>query len=262
MRTACAAALVGALAVSAAAQTPSAILAPTGTLRAVFLGDNPVHGRVDPKTGVAGGTVPDLVRELAHRLNVPFTVVPAPNAAGVIAALKDGSADIGFLAYDESRAREVDFGAPFVVMHNSYLVPAGSAIQHSRDVDRAGVTVAAVKGQTQELFVSSHLRNARIQLFPAMPPQGEVERLLGSGEVNVFAINRQRALDAQAASGTKLRALADSFLDVDQCFVVPKGNTARLAPIASFVADMRASGFIRQSIERAGVNGVDVAAAR
>jgi hypothetical protein len=95
-----------------------------------------------------------------------------------------------------------------------------------------------------------------------MPPQAEVERLLGSREVDVFAINRQRALDAQAASGSKLRALADSFLDVDQCFVVPKGNTARLAPIASFVADVRASGFIRQSIERAGVNGVDVAAAQ
>ena len=43
-------------------QSPASVLAPTGTLRAVFLGSNPVHGRVDAKTGVPTGPVPDLVR--------------------------------------------------------------------------------------------------------------------------------------------------------------------------------------------------------
>ena len=259
MRIVTASLVAALLSVSLAAQSPSATLAPTGTLRAVFLGSNPVHGRVDPKTGAAAGTVPDLVKEMARRLSVPFAVVPAPDAAGVIGALKSGTADIGFLAYDETRAREVDFGAPFVVMHNSYLVGAGSAIQRSGDVDRANVTVAAVKGQTQELFVSSHLKSARLRIFPTMPAQAEVERLLTSGEVDAFAINRQRSLDAQAASASKLRALADSFLDVDQCFVVAKGDRAKLGPIEAFVADTRASGFIKSSIERAGVAGVDVA---
>jgi polar amino acid transport system substrate-binding protein len=255
--TACLAASL--LAIPAAAQSPSATLAPTGTLRAVFLGSNPVHGRVDPKTGATSGTVPDLVKEMARQIAVPFAVVPAPDAAGVIAALKNGTADIGFLAYDETRAREVDFGAPFVVMHNSYLVGAGSAIQRSGDVDRANVTVAAVKGQTQELFVSSHLKSARLRIFPTMPPPAEVERLLTSGEVDAFAINRQRSLDAQAASASKLRALADSFLDVDQCFVVAKGDRGKLGFIDAFVAETRASGFIQSSVERAGVAGVDVA---
>ena len=144
-------------------------------------------------------------------------------------------------------------------MHNSYLVGAASAIQRSGDVDRANVTVAAVKGQTQELFVSSHLKNARLRIFPTMPAQAEVERLLRSGEVDAFAINRQRSLDAQAASASKLRALADSFLEVDQCFVVAKGDRGKLGPIEAFVADARASGFIKSSVERAGVAGVDVA---
>ena len=49
-------------------QSPAATLAPTGTLRAVFLGGNPVQGRVDPKTGAVSGTVPDLAKELARRL--------------------------------------------------------------------------------------------------------------------------------------------------------------------------------------------------
>jgi polar amino acid transport system substrate-binding protein len=161
-----------------AAQSPSATLAPTGTLRAVFLGTNPVHGRVDPKTGEATGVVPDLVKELARRLGVRNAVIAKPDAAAVIDALKNHTADIGFLAYDESRAREVDFGAAFLVMFNSYVVRANSQIQKSSDVDRAGIKVAAVKGQTQELFVSSHLKNAQVRIFQTMPPQTELEALL------------------------------------------------------------------------------------
>jgi polar amino acid transport system substrate-binding protein len=245
------------LAAPVAAQTPSATLAPTGTLRAVFLGGNPVQGRVDAKTGIATGTVPDLVRELARKLAVPYVITSAPDARGVIDAVKNRTADVGFLAYDETRAQEVDFGAAFAVMLNSYLVPAGSPIQKSADVDRAGVRVGAVKGQSQELFVSSHMKNAQVRLFQTVPPQAELETLLASKEVDVFAINRQRSLEAQAASGSRLRALSDSFLEVDQSFVVEKGASAKLQLIELFVAEVRDSGFIKASIERAKVSGVE-----
>jgi polar amino acid transport system substrate-binding protein len=244
--------------VRAAAQSPSATLAPTGRLRAAFLAGNPVQGRVDAQTGAASGTVPDLVKELARTLGVPYTIIPAQDAKGVIDALRNQTADIGFLAYDETRAREVDFGAAFVVMFNSYLVRANSPIQRSADVDRAGVTVAAVKGQTQELFVSGHLKAANVRVFQTMPAQPELETLLTSGEVDAFAINRQRSLDAQAASGAKLRALSDSFLEVDQSFVVEKGNRAKLEAIEKFVDEVRTSGFIKSSIERARLTGIDV----
>jgi polar amino acid transport system substrate-binding protein len=246
------------LSASVAAQAPSVTLAPTGTLRAVFLGGNPVQGRVDAQTGTMTGPVPDLVKELARKLGVPYTILPAQNARNVIDALKDQSADIGFLAYDETRAREVEFGAPFLVMFNSYLVSATSSIQRSADVDRAGVTVAAVKGQTQELFVSSHLKNANVRVLATMPGQPELERVLMSGEVDAFAINRQRSLEAQAESGGRLRALPDNFLEVDQCFVVEKGNRAKLDAIEQFVNEVRVSGFIKSSMERARLTGVDV----
>ncbi|RPH60834.1 MAG: hypothetical protein EHM89_08255, partial [Acidobacteria bacterium] len=163
MRSAIILVLIGLSSVRATAQSSSATLAPTGSLRAVFLAGNPVQGRVDAETGAASGTVPDLVRELARKLGVPYTIIPAQDAKGVIDALRNQTADIGFLAYDETRAREVDFGAAFVVMFNSYLVRANSPIQRSADVDRTGVTVAAVKGQTQELFVSGHLKADKVR---------------------------------------------------------------------------------------------------
>ena len=241
------------------APSASAVLAPTGTLRAVLLGLNPVQGRIDPQTAKALGPVPDLVEALAKRIGVPFAITSAPNAGGIVAALNTGQADIGFLAYDETRARDVDFGAAFVVMFNSYLVRGDSPLQRTPDVDRAGVTVAAVRGQTQELFVSSHLKAAKLRIFEAMPPQAEVERLLLGREVDAFAINRQRSIEAEAASGRRLRVLPDSFLAVDQSFVIRKGDRAKMPLIAKFVDEAKRSGMIRSSIDRAGLLGVDVA---
>jgi polar amino acid transport system substrate-binding protein len=241
------------------AQSPAtATLAPTGTLRAVFLGTNPVHARVDPRTGIPDGPVPDLVRELARTLSVPHTIEAAPNAAGVIKRLTDQTADIGFLAYDEARAREVEFGPAFVIMFNSYLVRADSTLQRSSDVDRPGLKVGAVKGQTQQLFVSSHLERATVKVFEAMPTGAELEEIFARGEVDAFAVNRQRALEAEAASRT-LRALPDSFSEVEQCFVVRKGERSKLEHLERFVDNVRTSGFIKRSIERARLAGVDVA---
>jgi polar amino acid transport system substrate-binding protein len=262
MRYAMLALLASLVGSTAAAQSPSSALAPTGTLRAAFLGLNPVHGHVDPQTGVASGLVPDLIKELAATLGVPYDIRPAQDAAGVIRDVKSGAADIGVLAYDEARAQEVDFGAAFAVMHNSYLVRADSALQQSADIDRPGLTVAAVRGQTQELFVSSHMKSARVRVFATMPPPAEVEQLLTSGDVDAFAVNRQRALQAAAGAPGRLRALPDSFSEVDQSFIVNTGDRAKLDAIARFVDDMRASGFIKAAIERAKIAGVDVAPAR
>jgi polar amino acid transport system substrate-binding protein len=236
--------------------SPAAAMAPTGTLRAIFLGLNPVQGRIDARSGKALGPVPELVEALAGRLGVPFAIASAPNAGAIVAALNTRDADIGFLAYDVARARDVDFGAAFMVMFNSYLVRNDSPLKQTTDVDREGVTVAAVRGQTQELFVSSHLKNAKVRVFETMPPQAEVERLLLGREVDAFAINRQRAIEAEATSVRKLRSLADSFLAVDQCFVVRKGDREKLPLIASFVENARTSGLTRSAIERAGLIGV------
>src|SRR5215472_5593158 len=99
----------------------AADLAPTGTLRAAFLRTNPVQGRIDPQTKSVSGPVADLVQELARRLGVPYTIIPAADAREVIDDLNMHTADIGFLAYDAPRAAEVDFSRPYALMQNSYI---------------------------------------------------------------------------------------------------------------------------------------------
>ena len=227
-------------------------LAPTGTLRAAFLGANPVQGRVDPVTGAVTGPVADLVQELAKRLGVPYRMIASANAAAVIGHLKDRSADIGFLAYEASRAAEVDFAGPYAVMLNSYVVANGSPLGKSTEADRAGLTIGAVKGQAQELFLSSQLKNARVRVFDRQPPQPEMEALFRTGELSAFAMNRQRALELDKGS-SELRALPDSFLEVVQAFIVLKGDSWKRTALDSFATEMRSSGFVKASLEKAGL---------
>lgn len=231
-------------------------LAPTGTLRAVFLGGNPVQGRIDPNTGEATGPAPDLVRELARRLGVPFAIAGVPDAAAVIDRVKSGRADIGFLAYEAARAAQVDFSVPYLLMQNAYLVRADSPIRTSADVDRPGVTVAAVLGQSQQIWVSANLARARVRVLPQMPPDAKVVELLARGDIDAFAANRQRMEDA-ARGSPRVRVLPDDFLVVGQAIVVAKGS-AQLAEVNRFVADVVASGFVKASIERARLGGVQV----
>jgi polar amino acid transport system substrate-binding protein len=236
----------------------AADLAPTGTLRATFLGDNPVQGKVDAATGAITGPVAELVKELARRLNVPYTILPAPNARAVIDTLKAHKADIGFLAYDAERAVEVDFSRSYALMHSSYLVRADSKVKTSADADRQGMRVGAVKGQSQQTYLSGNLKAATVKVFETTPPQAELERLLLNGEIDAFGANRQRMVEA-AALAPKLRVLPDDFMVAGQAIVVEKGNPARLEELNRFLGDVRSSGFVKTSLERANLSGVDTA---
>jgi polar amino acid transport system substrate-binding protein len=233
-------------------------LAPTGTLRAAFLATNPVQGRVDPQTGAITGPVADLIRELAGRLHVPYTLLPVPDAAAVIDSVNSRKADIGFLAYEAARAAQVDFTDPYALMANAYAVRADSSIKRSADVDRAGVTIGAVKGQSQEIYVSGNIKNARVQVLPVMPANDVVAGMLAGGELDAFAANRQR-MEELARTSTKVRVLPDNFLMIGQAMVVEKGNRSSLDELNRFLADVRASGFVKTSLDRAKLVGMEVA---
>lgn len=233
-------------------------LAPTGTLRVAFLGSNPVQGRIDATTGVISGPVAELVPELARRLGVPFRIVPVADAAALITAVRTGTVDVGLLAIEAERATQVDFSIPYALMGNAYLVRADSVMVRSEDVDRDGVTVAAVRGQSQQVYVSEHLRRARVRMLPQVPPGDEIVRLLTSREVDAFAANRQRMEDAARLS-SQVRVLADNFSVIPQALVVRKGEAVSLAALDRFIADALASGLVASTLQRSRLAGVEVA---
>jgi len=252
----------GAFLATAWMQNSPTLLAPTGTLRAAFLGTNPVHARVDAKTGEVSGPVRDLTQELARRLGVPYTMIPAADAKAVVGHVQGGTADIGFLAYEEARAKEVDFAGGFAMMPLTYVVRADSVLQKPADADRAGVRVGAVKGQTPEIYVSANLKQARVRVFDTTPPDAELQRLLVAGEIDAFALNVQRGTDLVTSSKSAVRMLPGSFFEVEQAFVVKKGDPQKVEMIRRFVDEVRASGFIKGALDRAKLAGVTVAPGR
>ncbi len=246
------------LAAPASAADAKTDLAPTGTLRGIFLGGNPVQGVRNSATGEYSGAVPDMLKEIARKLGVPYQLIPGANAKAVIDAVNGHTADIGFLAYDESRGRVVDFSAPFYLMFNAYLVCADSPFQTSADVDRPGVKVGATTGQTQQIFLSETLKNARVVLMQETPAEPEMVRMLETGAVDAFGQNRERT-EAVAAKYLKVRAMRDNFSDVGQSIVVEKGDKVKLPHLNRMISEAISSGMVKASLERAKLAGVGAA---
>jgi polar amino acid transport system substrate-binding protein len=242
----------------AAWATAAQRLLPTGKLRVAFLGTNPVQGRIDPQTTQVIGPVGDLTPALARRLGVPFEITPLPNAASVITAVNDGRIDVGYLAFERERAAQVDYTEPYARMGNAYLVLASGPIQHSADVDRDGVVVGAVRGQSQQAWVSEQLRRARIEMVADVPPYPELVGMLTGGRIQAFAANRQRMEDT-AKTDSRVRVLPDNFSTIPQAMVVRKGAAALLAELNRFVADSSTMTLVRESLARAHLSGVQPA---
>jgi len=254
MRSAAVAVLV---LVAACAGSADRSLAPAGTLRAVFLRSNPVQGSIDAKTGEARGPAAEISQALAKRLGVPVDVRGVAGPGAVIAAMRKGEADIGFLAFDPARAAEVDYSIQYALVQATYIALAASPLRTTADVDRPGVRIGVAGDDSSALFLSRTLKSATL----VHNPGGNVDKavqMLRAGEIDVYGANRQR-LNEAAKRIPDLRLFPDNFYGVGQAVVVAKGNGALLAEVNRTIAEAKASGLIAGAIARAGLAGVDVA---
>ena len=197
-------------------------LAPTGTMRATFLEGNPVQGRLDKASGVISGPVADLVSQLARRLGVGFRITPSADPRAIMDRINAHTADIAFLAIDPTRAKEVDFSQPYSLAYNSYIVLAGSNIQNAQDVDRPGMRVAAVRGDSGELYLGRTLKQAELRSVTGLNPE-TAQKMLAAGEIDAYATNRQR-LTEMAERFPGLRVLTDNFYAVEQAIEIGRAS--------------------------------------
>jgi polar amino acid transport system substrate-binding protein len=252
---------IAALALLAASPAPAddlvKSLAPTGTLRAVYIAANPVQASVDPATKEVRGPGAEIARELAKRAGVPVTITGVRGADGVLEAMKTGTADIGFLAFDAARAVQVDFSQNYALAQNSYLVAETSPIRAVADADRAGVRIGVGLRDAGDYFLTRTLRHAELKRNEGGIGDATVKALLAS-ELDAYAGNRMRLHEA-AQKTPGLRLVPDNFYGVEQAVIVPKGEAARLAMVNRFLDEARASGLIAGAIARVGLVGVDVA---
>jgi polar amino acid transport system substrate-binding protein len=172
----------------------------------------------------------------------------------MVEGLKAGAWDIAFLAIDPGRADQLSFTAPYVEIEGTYLLPASSPVRAIADVDRDGVRVGVSAQSAYDLFLTRSLKHA--QLVRGPDPKAAFELILQS-KVDVVAGVRQH-LVAHAAELPGSRVMDDRFMAIQQALGIPKGRDAGVEYLRAFIDDVKASGFVAQAIEKAGVRGVSV----
>jgi len=240
-----------------AAEAADVMIAPTGKLRAVFLGGNPAQGIQNRITGEVEGVVGDLTRELGKRVGVPVAITPVAGVQAVIEAVRDGRADIGFIAYDQSRAGTVQFSQTYMLVKQTFLVLKESPLRSVEELDRPGLKIGAGRGDSIALFIRRNFERATI-VEGTDPSPATAMRLLSDRAVDAFGGNRQR-LTTVAREDPDYRVLDGDIFGVPQAIIVPKGKPSALIAVNRFIDDMRASEFIKAAIERSGIIGVEVA---
>jgi polar amino acid transport system substrate-binding protein len=223
-----------------AAEAADVMIAPTGTLRAVYLGGNPAQGIQNTITGEVRGVVGDLTRELGKR------ITPVAGVQAVIEAVRDGRADIGFIAYDASRTGTVEFSQTYMLVKQTFLVLKDSALRTVEDLDRPGVKVGAGRGDSIALFIRRNFERATI-VEGADPSPATAKQMLSSKAVDAFGGNRQR-LTTVAREDADYRVLEGDIFGVPQAIIVPKGKPSALIAVNRFIDEMRASEFLAASI--------------
>ena len=232
--------------------------APTGTLRASINLGNPILANRDAATGEPLGVSVDLARALAERLSVALELVVFDAAGKSVEAVSDERADFGFFAVDPLRGEKIAFTAPYVLIEGFYLVHDESPIRSNAEVDHAHNRVTVGKGSAYDLFLTRELKQAQIVRAPTS--QAVVQTFLEQGLEVAAGVKQQ--LEADAAKAAGLRLLGERFMVIQQAMGLPKTRGAAAAALLrDFVEQMKASGFVAESLKRHGIAGASVAPA-
>ncbi|KGN37026.1 transporter substrate-binding domain-containing protein [Knoellia subterranea] len=219
-------------------------LAPTGVLRASINLGNAVltNGSFDEPAGISI----DIAHELAGRLGVPVELVLWDAARKSVDAVRDGVADVCFLAVDPVRAEALAFTAPYVLIEGAYAVRSDSPLRSACDVDQSGVRVGVKLGSAYDLHLSRALTAAEV--------------VRGSGGVHVFdeqgtevAAGIRQPIEAYVEAHPGLRVLDGAFMQIPQAVAVSRRlSDATVEWVRTVVVELIDTGWVADALARHG----------
>lgn len=215
-------------------------LCPSGSLRAVINLGNPVLAQGTPESP-AGVTV-DIARELATRLGVDLEVTTVDAARHAYAALVDGTADVGFLAIEPAREKGARFTTPYVEIEGVYA--ARDAALALDDVDRPETSIAVREGSAYDLYLSRTITHASIL-------RGDEAEAVFEEGADVLAGVRQPV--TAYAQEHDLTVIEPAFQAIRQAVAISRKQSETVSEeLTTFVEELKDSGFVAASLERAG----------
>jgi polar amino acid transport system substrate-binding protein len=231
-------------------------IAPTGCLRAALNMANPVLAASHTASERPAGVTIDLARELARRLSLPVEFIECPVPADAAAAVGQGRADIGFLAIDPERAKQLYFAGAYVEIEGCYLVRQASTLQSVDQVDVPGRQVVVGLDTAYELYLRRHFKRGTLVKIDAI--QNVVHAMLERNVEVGAGVRQQLEGDAKRIPG--LRLLPGSFMKIRQAMMMPLARSpAARALLDAFTRDVLATGFVQGALERHGIEGARVA---
>ena len=214
----------------------------------------------DAATGAVRGLGPgvvmlDIARELAARLGAKLLIVEQPTPRAALDCIKAGGCEFAFLGIEPSRAAEIDFTPAVFQFDYSFLVPAGSALRHFADVDRAGIRIAVVRNHASTMALTRMVKHAELVGFD-LPD--DTFTALRDGKADAFAAPRQILVEySERLPGSRV---LDQGYGVNRVGIaVAKHRQGLLSYLAEYVEDVKASGLIERLIAEAGLRGFAVA---
>jgi polar amino acid transport system substrate-binding protein len=228
--------------------------APSGTLRAAINLGNPILANKDA-SGQPFGVSVDMARELGKRLGVPVELVIFSAAGKVVEAVKAAQVDVAFVAIDPVRGADMGQTAPYVMIEGAYMVAIDSPIKTNADVDKLGNRIVVGQGSAYDLYLTRELKAATIVRSQSSPT---VLDTMAAQKLEVAAgVKQQLQMDAKRIPN--MRLLDGRFMVINQAMGLPKGRDGALQYLSSFVADLKAGGFVAQALARHKIEGATVA---
>jgi polar amino acid transport system substrate-binding protein len=228
------------------------VLAPTGTLRVAVYPGSPTS--MLPATGTLPmrGVAVEVGRALAERLGVPAEIVVLPRVAEVVAALKEGRADLTVTNATTERAKDVDFTPPLLSLELGVLVRAGSPLATLQGWDTAGLRIGVSRGSSSERVLGATLEQATLVPQPTLQAAGEQLR---AGTLDAFATNKAILFElADRVPGA--RVLEGRWGLEHLALAVPKGREAAMGELRNFVDAVSSNGTVARAAANAGLRGV------
>jgi polar amino acid transport system substrate-binding protein len=227
-----------------------------GTLRVAFPVASPLYVVKDPATASLRGVSIEIGTELARRLGVPFEARPYTTVGDLIRATGADEWDLATVVHEHEREAVLDFSPPYLEADSTYLVPADSPVRSVPDADIAGFRIGVAERSAFDLFLARTLKHASLVRYPGVAAAVEGFR---AKENDAIAAPRP-VLAAALPKIPPARILDDRFDVARAAIAMKKGRgAAALDFVNAFVAEIIASGWLAQAIERSGIAGLRIA---